>query len=132
MVIKFKESKECKCYEAFVENPTDRNLNKKFTGIFNSEIAKASVKTHQRLKNFESANAYNKVYGSSDNRIELLSAQEKKDALVLKTRINGDYRKFFHTIIDQDYLIKENWTGQFDEVKHIYVYEINKHNYKKA
>jgi hypothetical protein len=88
---------------------------------------------HQRLKSADNAACYNSIAGS-DNKIEKMSSQAKSSPPVLKTRIQEAYRKFFYYIItDEDErreCSEEGWAGQFNRIKNIHVFNINKHKYK--
>ncbi|MDR1091236.1 MAG: hypothetical protein LBL79_09190 [Prevotella sp.] len=132
MVITYNDKKACDCYKDLMKNPTDRACIRNFSKTFTQNIIKSAIQLHERLTAFETALDYNKVYGQTDNRIELLSGTGKKENLVLKVRINRDYRKFFYFLYNEDKepLITELWTGQFNEVKFIHVFEINKHDYQ--
>jgi hypothetical protein len=116
-----------------MNNPTDRIFIKKFTKIFRQEVIKPSVQLHERLTSHETAESYNKIY-QRDNSIETVKGRKKKDRLVLKVRITQEYRKFFYFVSDKnnetEFLNNERWSGQFNDVRNIHVFEINKHDYK--
>lgn len=133
MNVLFKNTKENKCYHEFVEDPSDRKKMRAFNKTFGSTIGDESVKLHKRIKQYATAADYNKVYGLTDNRIETVTGIKEKDPFILKVRVTGSYRKFFHYITDLDslcFLKKKEWTGRFDLVSDIYVIEVNKHDYK--
>lgn len=132
MIIKYKEDKGCDCFKNFVENPDDRACMKKFTRHFSQEIMNSSLKLHQRLKAASDVCAYNSLY--SNNAIEKLDGVSDKDNFTLKVKITDSYRKFFYYIKDQQtesFLLSSEWHGQFNEINEIFVYDINKHKYKK-
>ncbi|MDE5789684.1 MAG: hypothetical protein K2H96_00445 [Muribaculaceae bacterium] len=130
MDIRFKSTKECKCYQAFVEDPTNRATRRAFGKMF-SGIEEESVKLHKRLLSFSDAGAYNRVYGGTTNSIELKRGVKKENPLILKTRVTGSWRKFFHHICSEegDFLLVKDWTGNFDAVSVIYVIDVNNHDY---
>lgn len=130
MDIRFKSSKACKCYQEFVDDPTSRAKRRAFGKMFGA-IEDESVKLHKRLLSFVDAGAYNKVYGGTTNRIELKRGEKKENPLILKTRVTGSWRKFFHHLVTDagDFLLVKDWTGNFDAVKTIYVIDINNHDY---
>ena len=131
MDIRFKSTKECKCYQAFVEDPTNRAKRRAFEKMFGN-IEEESVKLHKRLFSFHDAGAYNKVYGSTLNCIELKRGVKKENPLILKTRVTGSWRKFFYHIFSEagDFLLVKDWNGNFDAVSVIYVIDVNKHDYQ--
>lgn len=104
MIITFKKSKENKVYQEFVENPDDRKSRRSFQKIYGT-IADEALKVHNRLKSFETAGAYNRIYGSTTNRIELKVGCKEKEPQIFKK-------------------------GDFDAISSILVDEINKHDYK--
>ena len=130
MLIKFRSSKTCKCYQEFVEDPTDRAKRRAFGKIYGG-IEDESVKLHKRLLAHESAGAYNRIYGGTNNRIELKQGEKKASPLILKTRVTGSWRKFFHHIItdDDNFLLVKDWHGDFNSVSTIYVIDVNRHEY---
>lgn len=130
MHIRFKSTKECKCYQAFVEDPTNRAKRRAFGRMFGS-IEEESVKLHKRLLSFADAGAYNKVYGGTSNCIELKRGVKKENPLILKTRVTGSWRKFFHHIFSEtgDLFLVKDWIGNFDAVSEIYVIDVNNHDY---
>lgn len=134
MNINFSNSKENKCYEAFVNNPTDRKTRRKFTQYYPDSIADEVIKRHQLLSVYDTAAKYNEVYGQSENRIEFKKNTKDKEPFMLKVRITGAWRKFFHSVIDDEgnLLLTKHWVGQFDEVQTIYVIDVNKHDYNKV
>lgn len=130
MDIRFKSTKECKCYQAFVEDPTNRAKRRVFGKMFNG-IEEESVKLHKRLLSFSDAGAYNKVYGGTTNCIELKRGVKKENPLILKTRVTGSWRKFFHHICSEggDFLLVKDWCGNFDTISVIYIIDVNNHDY---
>lgn len=128
----FKDTKENRCYEDFVKNPDDKKKRRVFCKTYNKSIAEEAVKLHRRMEAFPSAEDYNKVFGITLNRIECKQGNKDKDPLVLKVRVTGSYRKFFHPILNLEemtLLRKKEWTGQFQDVTNIYVISINHHDY---
>lgn len=135
MNVFFKGTKENNCYHDFVEDPSNRKKMRAFNKMFGSSLAEESVKLHRRIKQYDTVADYNKVYGSTANRIETLSGIKDKDPFILKVRVTGAYRKFFYHIVDVEnlsFLKKKEWVGQFDSVSDIYVIEINNHDYKSV
>ena len=132
MNITYKDDKDCNCYKDLMKNPIDRMCIKKFTKTFGLEIIKSATRLHERLISFNTALDYNKVFGKSDNRIEIVSGTGKKENLVLKVRITNSFRKFFYSFSQdgENVITTEEWIGQFNEVEFIHVFEINKHDYK--
>lgn len=133
MEIEFSKDKSCSAFEELMNNPEDRKSLKKFNKLFDSTIMKASINVYQKLKSSKSALIYNQTT-SNKNRIELVTGKGKKETLVLKVRINSDYRKFFYfyqtdTLGNEEFCTKEQWIGQFDDVCKIYVFSVNKHDY---
>ena len=130
MDIRFKSTKACKCYQEFVEDPTKRAKRRAFGKMFGS-IEDESVKLHKRLLSFANAGAYNKVFGSTNNRIELKRGEKKDNPIILKTRVTGSWRKFFHNIAteDGDFLLVKDWSGDFDNVSTIFIIDVNNHDY---
>lgn len=132
MNILFKNTKENKCYEEFVEDPSDRKKLRAFNKIYGPSIAGESVKLHKRLKQYDTAANYNKVYGLTANRIEIKNGGKDKDPFILKVRVTGAFRKFFYHIVTTEsleFLKKKDWKGALEEVSYIYVIEINNHDY---
>ncbi|MGM9832267.1 MAG: hypothetical protein ACI31A_01080 [Candidatus Limisoma sp.] len=130
MDIAFKSTKACKCYQAFVEDPTNRAKRRAFGKMFGG-IEEESVKLHKRLLSFADAGAYNRIYGGTNNRIELKRGDKKEKPLILKTRVTGSWRKFFHNIATEagDFLLVRDWLGNFDKISAIYVIDVNNHDY---
>lgn len=104
MNILFKNTKENKCYEEFVEDPSDRKKLRAFNKIYGPSIAGESVKLHKRLKQYDTAANYNKVYGLTANRIEIKNGGKDKDPFILKVRVTGAFRKFFYHIVTTESL----------------------------
>mgnify|MGYP003318681987 CR=1 FL=1 len=130
MNISFKKTKENTIYENFVNNPTDRANQRAFTKEYGTQLpSKTAARLHQRLKLFTTAGAYNRVFGGTDNRIELMSGTSDNEPLVMKVRVTGAWRKFFYQLTGNDFLLKKDWTGDFDSVGNIYVISVNHHDY---
>lgn len=126
-------SKETKVYEDYVNNPEDRKALRKFCKVFPKEIARDAVIRHEQFLHYASALAYNQVYGSTANRIEIKRSTAHKDPLLLKVRVTLSYREFFHICLGDSptpLLKTGEWNGQFGDVRHILVTEVNKHDYK--
>ena len=128
MTITFENNKECNCYENLVNNETDRAALKRFKKYFNQELLSAALKTHKKLLNADNAEIYNNT-STIDNKIQLKQGIAEKDALILKVRIQRDYRKFFYYIVNEICCLKNKWNGQFKDIRAIHVFEINKHDY---
>lgn len=135
MILDFDSNdKKCKAFEKFVNAPEDRNARKEFTRYFNQNLLKPAVKIYQKFKISENAHVYN-IVASGNNKIELLTGVRDNDPSVLKVRIQDSYRKFFHFFCNEtcdNLSLKKDWTGQFNQVKYIRVYEINNHDYSRA
>lgn len=136
MNITYADTKEVVAYRDFVCTPTCRDAQRAFRKYFPPSIEKAAVKLHRRLSvEFANAGAYNRVYGRTDNRIELIEGQRDKEDLILKTRVNDSYRKFFNAFMTEDnsgVLAVGAWQGQFDIITDIHVVDVNNHDYKRA
>ena len=133
MEIEYDESsKEVVCYRQFVLCPTDRSAIRAFNKKFGQALMKPAIKLHDRLKQFPTAEDYNAIYGTTENRIELKKSTGKKDPLILKVRVSGSMRKFFNHIVNDkgDFLLKKDWEGNFSFVKRIFVIAINNHKYE--
>jgi hypothetical protein len=133
MNITFKEERLCNCYRDLVNSGGGRMELKRFSRYFGDQITSSVLKLHQRLKNAENAACYNSIAGN-DNKIEELAGRKNDEPLVLKVRIQSAFRKFFYYMISGEKDVKcsqGNWTGQFNRVEDIHVFEINKHNYNK-
>ena len=131
MRIQFKDTKENRCYEDFVNNPSDRTKMRAFKKMYGA-IEDEAVKLHKRLNNSETVAAYNKIYGSTNNRIETKSGGKDKEPFILKVRVTGSYRKFFYHVLNSEtmeFLKKKDWAGQFEDVSHIFVIAVNNHDY---
>lgn len=133
MEIVFSKNKNCDAFKELMENQTDRQAQKKFRKNFNDTILGASIKVYQKLKSSDNAFVFN-LASSANNKIEIASGVKKNKPLVLKIRIQGDYRKFFHfdqsaTADTEDFCLVQNWTGQFKEICKINVFDVNKHDY---
>lgn len=130
MNLTYGTSKATKCYRDFVQNPDDRKSVRAFVKMFGKPLLEPSKRLHDRLLQYETAHDYNQIYGLTDNRIELLKGVAEKDPLILKVRIGISYRKFFYHIIEEDtFLPKKDWTGDFNSVTSLFVFEINNHDY---
>lgn len=130
MNVKF--SNDMKSYRDYVTHPEDRKAMRKFCKEYSADIAEEAVNRHKLLEHYPSALAYNQVFGSTDNRIELKRGSRDKEPLILKVRVTRAYRKFFHAYCDDmndTYIRTKEWIGQFDAVTDIYVIEVNKHIY---
>jgi hypothetical protein len=133
MNITFKDEKICNYYRDLVDSGGGRQETKRFSKHFGNQITSAVLRLHQRLKSAENAGCYNNIAGK-DNKIEKLDGQKKNDPLILKVRIQDAYRKFFYYMTTNGNGLKcaeGEWTGQFNRVEDIHVFEINKHNYNK-
>lgn len=129
MIIEYSNKKEVKCYGDFVSNPFDRKASRIFSKTFGVHLMKPAKKLHDRLIQYDSVGAYNAVFGSTDNRIELKQGCADREPLILKVRINQDMRKFFHQQIDNLPLLKDSWNGDFFSITNIHIVAINKHDY---
>ena len=130
MIIDFKNTKELKCYKEFVEHPTDRKALRAFLKYFPKEITSDCVRRHELMKQYDTALEYNRVYGSTTNRIEKKDGAKQSNPLVLKVRVSGSWRKFFYVVCNNgDYLLARDWIGQFEDAKSIYIIDVNKHDY---
>lgn len=131
MVIEYGDSKEVKCYRDFVLNPYDRNASRAFSKTFGCSLMEPAKKLHDRLKEYASAGAYNAMFGRTDNRIEVKQGCRNNAPLVLKVRIGRGPRKFFNHIIDteKNFLLTQNWEGDFNSIMTIYVIAVNNHDY---
>ena len=130
MDINYGTSKEVKCYRDFVQNPDDRSSIRAFVKMFGKPLLEPAKRLHDRLSTYPSAGDYNKVYGTTDNRIDLMQGVADKNPLILKVRVGRGPRKFFHQIINEcESLIKKDWKGDFNSVTSILVIEINNHDY---
>lgn len=131
MVIEYSNSKEVKCYRDFVLNPDDRGASRAFSKTFGVNLMEPAKKLHDRLKRYVSAGAYNAMYGKTDNRIEIKQGCTNKEPLILKVRVGRGSRKFFNHIIDDDgnFLLTQNWQGDFNSIITIFVIAVNNHDY---
>lgn len=131
MEIEYGNSKEVKCYRDFVLNPDNRNVAKAFSRIFGANLMMPAKKLHDRLSKHDSAGAYNAVFGQTDNRIEIKHGCGDKEPLILKIRISRGCRKFFNHITDsrKNLLLTQDWQGDFNSIKTIYVIAVNNHDY---
>lgn len=130
MQIAFKNTKELKCYKELVEHPTDRKALHFFLKYFPKDIMIDCIRRYEQMKQFDTVSDYNRVFGSTTNRIEKKDGTRQNNPVVLKVRVSGSWRKFFYTICENnDHLLTKDWKGQFDEVKRIYIIDVNKHDY---
>jgi len=134
MKISFKKTKENRCYEDFVNDPLDRGKRRKFERMYSQQIAESAIKLHQRLVSFGSAGEYNKMYGSTDNRIEKKQGTRSNAPMVFKVRVTGSYRKFFHHEQDEigNLLLTKDWSGDFSLLTSLYVICVNNHDYNEV
>lgn len=129
MEVAFSDNKNCNAFQGLMSNPTDRQAIKGFCKFYNKELLKPSIKVYQRLVSSENGLIYNQTT-TGHNRIELVSGRKDKQSLVLKVRIQGDYRKFFNFYQnDTNFCTVEEWEGQFNGIRKIYVLDVNKHDY---
>lgn len=130
MTVNYATTKEMQCYKDFVNNPTDKVARRAFTKMFPASWAQPAIKLHNRLCDFLNAEDYNKVFGRTDNRIEIKSGGQGKEPLVLKVRVGLGARKFFYHINpEQEPTLRKNWTGNFSLIETILVIKVNNHNY---
>jgi hypothetical protein len=130
MIIKYCDDKDVKCYRDFVLNPEDRATQRAFSKKFGKPLMEPAKKLHDRLNSYETAAAYNAVFGSTDNRIEIKRGGVKTNPLILKVRVAQAERKFFHQLLDDgNFLISSQWEGNFGAISTIYVFAINNHDY---
>lgn len=132
MNIEFDNKKTCECYRNLVENPVEPKYIRKFAKEFGEPLIPSAIKLHERLKSFNNVLEYNKVYFSTDNRIEIKKGLADKDRFILKVRVQGAFRKFFCHKVNGGLLIKKNWNGDFESVTDIYVIDVNKHDYNSV
>lgn len=132
MKIEYENSKEVKCYRDFVLNPEDRSAINAFKKCFGADLMTPAVRLHSVLVEQDSVGMYNKIYGSSDNRIEVVAGVPSKCPKVFKVRISRSYRKFFQQIIKESgsVLLVRDWNGDFDSIDTIRVVAVNKHDYR--
>ena len=128
MNITFGKDKKMQVYEAFVNSPSDRKSIKDFCKCYPKEIMERVLKRHKSFKQATNAYEYNKIYGSTKNRIETLKGQSDKDNIILKVRITESYRKFFNAIVNNRYLKCSEWSN-FDCVDSICVFNVTHHDY---
>ncbi len=131
MVIEYGNSKEVKCYRDFVLNPDNRSASRAFSKTFGVSLMEPAKKLHDRLRKYDSAGAYNAIYGRTDNRIEIKQGCGKKEPLILKVRVGRGPRKFFNHIIDDErnLFLTQDWKGDFNSIITIYVIAVNNHDY---
>ncbi|NHQ68874.1 hypothetical protein, partial [Elizabethkingia miricola] len=134
MTLNFASNKKCNAFENLVKFPENRAAIREFNKHFNSGLIKPSIKIFQKFKSSENAYIYNMAAGTN-NKIELKSGVRDNDPSVLKVRLQDSYRKFFYFFCDDncnEFSLKKDWVGQFNQIKHIHIYEINNHDYSKA
>ena len=129
MNIQFKDTKENNIYEQYVNDPTDQAKRRTFTRKFSIQIASEAVKLHQRLKAQPTAGSYNKLFGATNNRIEIKQGTKNIHPMYFKVRITGSWRKFFHQLIEDNFVLTKDWVGDFESITNIYVCEVNNHDY---
>ncbi len=131
MHVVFKDTKTNKIYNDFVNDPTERKKHRAFSKQFGNQIASEAVKLHQRLLAYPTAGAYNKVYGQTTNRIEIMKGTKNNYPMIFKVRVTGSWRKFFYNKIDVEgnYLLKMDWNGDFGTIVDIFVIDVNNHEY---
>lgn len=130
MKIDYCDSKEVNVYKAFVTHPEDRKARTAFMRCFGKELMEPASKLHERLTRFKNAARYNEVFGKTKNRIEFAKGQKHSNPFILKVRVSGSHRKFFHHVTGQgEYLKAGEWTGDFDAIEEIFVVSVNKHDY---
>jgi hypothetical protein len=127
MDVLFDNNKSCKIYQNFVLNRSDRKAQKDFFKEFN-KIDKAAIKIYDRLILSKNGKIYNNISGP-DNKIELKSGCKDNHPQEFKVRIDRAYRKFFLYLCSEEYCLKKDWNGCFEEIKQIFVIDINKHDY---
>lgn len=128
MDVLFDNTKPCKIYQNFVLNRSDRKAQKDFFKTFN-KIDKSAIKIYDRLILSENGKKYNDM-SSCDNKIELKSGCRDNSPQEFKVRIDRAYRKFFlYLLCSEEYCLKKDWNGCFEEIKRIFVIDINKHDY---
>lgn len=132
MTIEYHNSKEVECYRDFVKNPDNRKAMRAFERIFGKTLMEPAKKLHDRLLSYKTAGAYNADYGCTNNRIELKQGCRDREPLVMKVRVDGWHRKFFHHLFGEGAMLKKDWTGDFNSVEKIYVIDVNNHDYKKV
>lgn len=130
MVIDYKKSKENKCYMAYVNNPSDRKNIRDFTKHFpEPNLKKNAIEIHQRITSSATIESYNAIYGKTENRIEICKGIADKNPLIFRVKINNAWRKFFYGCLQEQHILKKEWTGQFCDICKITVLEINNHDY---
>lgn len=132
MRINYSNSKIVKCYRAFVENPESTREKRAFIKLFGSNLVEEAVKLHNRLVSSMNAASYNLIYGKPKNCIELMHGTKNKSPKIFKVRVGLGPRKFFHQIIagDDEFLLTQDWDGDFSKIEVLYVIDINNHDYK--
>lgn len=135
MEITFDDNKDCDSYKNYVEKPDDRGYIKQFNKIFGQNNLAPALRIHERLKNSKNASFYNLTFAGPKNKIEKKDGCRDNEEQVLKVRIGDAYRKFFYykQIIEGEisFCLTKDWSGQFEQITDIHVFDINKHVYKK-
>lgn len=146
MEIIFDKSKECSAYSRFINNPEDRQSERKFKKYFSQIKLSTALRIHKNLIDAETAKRYNDIFGQTDNRIELQTGIKDSDNLILKNRITDSYRKFYHPILPCEcdkqsectdceklgFTSVKEWQGDFSSIQRIFIFDINNHDYKQA
>jgi len=131
MIIRYRRAgKEMKALEEYMTNPQDNKAKRKALRYFNG-IDDSIIKIHSRLVAADNALMYNQIYAQG-NKIEIKQGGRDNTPLVLKLRVSNAYRKFFHSVDDNNdnsLLLIKNWNNQFDQIRTIVVIDLNKHNY---
>ena len=95
MVIEYSKNKQVKCYRDFVMEPDNFEARRAFNKTFGRELMEPAKKLHDRLKQFPSAGDYNKVFGKSDNRIELKKRRKGKRTIDIENTYKHQGEKVF-------------------------------------
>ncbi|MDE5901800.1 MAG: hypothetical protein K2H21_01135 [Muribaculaceae bacterium] len=134
MEIAYSNDKDVRCYQSFVEDPTNPKKLRLFRKRFGNNLDSEAVKLHNRLLLSENAAFYNSAYGQPKNCIEIMQGSKNKDSKIFKVRVGLGPRKFFHSVITEsgDFLLTKDWTGSFETITSIYVIDINNHDYKSV
>jgi hypothetical protein len=128
MEVLFDKTKLCEIYQNLVLNRSNRKAQIDFYKKFN-KIDKQAIRIYDRLILAKNGKAYNEMSGS-DNKIELKLGCKDNDPQEFKIRINKAFRKFFRYVLSsEEYCLKKDWDGRFEEIKRIFVIDINNHDY---
>lgn len=128
MDIIFEDNKICKIFRDFVSDPSSRTALKNFRRYFEQKIESSATRLHSRLQNVANAKIYNELSGHN-NKLELVSGCKDNTEQKFKVRIDQEYRKFFFYLCNEEYCLAKDWTGNFEHINRIYIYDINKHKY---